>query len=452
MPTLRQFRREMVAREPAIGRTHAIASLTAQTLTVTALATGTIGAGKFANKWMLRADTATTADRVRMVTDTGFNSTNGVLQHEGTAYVDVTATSESVEILEYEPYYLDTAIQQTLANTRHRDSEIIPTANGIDRYWLQSYLSWLNEPSDISRIYYRAMPVITRNRQMEKWNTVSTAGVLQPDNWTLAGAGAIFTRSTTARRGQYSLSVQRAGADAIISVTIPALVTGVSADSLVSQTVTGVAVWRSANASSARVRVTSENGTGTVLSTTNSSYHTGGGAWEEVTAQHTASTSVEQFTLSARLEVNETALLDELYLIYGTISDSIRRDNSRVLWETRQPQFEQGGLQFIPPHPWGRGYQLVVESFRPYPTFDADRIAAGTADADSSDAPLALIAEGALALFFEGYAKTPEEAALGRKHRMRYEQLATQHLYDKNDRGQGLDLPLALAGAPASRF
>ena len=115
MPTLEAYRQEMHQRSRhATGRVlETPTSITATTLVIASLATGTVTSGKYGAKWILRPDAASQpADRVRLTTETGFASATGTLTHAGANYADITATGESIEILEYEPYLLDTAIQE----------------------------------------------------------------------------------------------------------------------------------------------------------------------------------------------------------------------------------------------------------------------------------------------------------------------------------------------------
>lgn len=435
MPTLAAIRQRALELEPDLGRTVALTSAAAQSASATSLAMGTIGARKFSNKWLVRPDaiTAAGADRIRFSID--FNSNNGNLPHEGAAYVDVTSTGENLEIHEHEPYLFDNAIQHVLRTTRFLDRSILPS-NLAGEYWLNG-LSWIADPSDIVRVGWTASPVMTRNRGMEKWNGASTAGALVPDDWTLAGTGATFARVASVRLGAYSLTVNTTGGNtATVDAVVPVLRSGVSADSLQGLIVTGVAVSRSGAASSQRVRVTSENAAGTVITTTNSSFHTGNSYFQELSAEHTVSTTAEQLRVQFRQEQNETTQhLDELYLMLGVLTDSQRRDQFPITWWNRRPNLEQGQPLLL--HYERRANaQIVIESQRPYAVFDSARLIAGTADLDSTDAPLDLIAHGALWRLYERLGDQKGSAKHYRIHKM----LQAQHLASQND-GRGFELP-----------
>ena len=438
MPTLAGYRREMTRLEPALGSAHLINTAAARQITVNTLKYGARSSvSRYSEKFMLRADSASLpADRVRLSYD--YDPVAGTIAHEGADYADVTAGTEILEILEHEPYLYDEAIQETLRSTRYRDVEILPTHNA-DRYWLDQF-SWMTDPGHIIRVGWRQSPVMTGNRNFEKWNVISTAGALQPDLWTLgAESGGVYSRSTTARRGAYSLSVQRVGTDVTVSLTIPVMETGVSQDSVQGLSVTGVLVCRSANASSVTVKVDSQDASAVSLSSTTSDAHSGDGTWEELTSVHTVNAAAEQLVMTMTVAVNETILMDEFYLMKGTLTDSVRRDIAGTAWNRFTPEFEQGQpLQLIAPKNIGLGQQIVIESERPYATFDETRVRNQTADLDSLDAPLRLIATGAVYRLYEKMG--PDTQALAEKWRLRYQEMAARHLAVSRETDLGINL------------
>lgn len=430
MTTLAQFRQRMLQLDPDLGRVENIASLNSDgfAAVVTRLAVGSIGSGKFADQWLLRPEAASQpADRLRFIDD--YNSRTGELFHEGTAYSDVTATDEEVEIHTLEPGGLDEAIQFALRNTRFRDEHVI-AARADGRYYLHD-LAWLDEPSDILRVGRRANPVLTPNRHFEKWFGYDSGGLLVPDRWTLAGSGATFVRSTIARRGQFSLGVTAGGgASATVSFTVGLLDTGVSADTLRGQTVTGVLVLSSDDAGTT-VSVTDD------VDTTSSSFNTGDGTWEELTAQHVINAAATTLTLKALVSPADVIKLQELYLAFGSLNDDIRRDAHRTAWEDARPRYEQLSPLLLNSFR-GRGGQVVIETARPYPEFTASRVLAGTADADEHDAPLDLIAYGALARLYEQRAHFSfEDSAKARTFADDYGARRDNHLYVEDNTRPG---------------
>ena len=449
MPTLKAFRQEMHVRSRhATGRTlETPTSITATTLVVASLATGTVTAGKYGAKWVLRPDAALSAgvavDRVRLTTETGFASATGTLTHAGTNYTDTTPGTESVELTEYEPYLYDDAVQVTLQSLTRSHRYEMPTRQAATRYWLDA-LTWVSNPRDIQRVTVKHTPVLSRNRHFEQWNGVSTAGALTADGWTLAGAAATYARSTTqVFSGQYSAAITRAGTDATLTQTVGLLETGIigSSGSLRSNQVTGVAVVWSAVASQVRVQISDG------ITTTSSSYHTGGSGWEEIsTANTTISATATNLTVAVSVEGSNTVCyVDDCYLVWGPINDSVRRDDYGE--EEITVGYQQGTvpLAMITPQ-YAFGSQLILYSMRPYNGFDPTRLTGGLADADSQDAPLTTVALGALWRLYDGLAETvPELRPTAARWRAEYEALAAPHLDDPGDGRAGLVLPPMMA-------
>ena len=439
--TLKQIAREMIARDQNLGRQESIASLTTTTAVVNALATGGRSAQEFVDKWMLRRDTATAADRLRRCTT--FTSSSGTLAHTGTNYGDTTATSETLEILNYEPYLIDTAINVTLSRLQREDREVLPTHGG-SKYWLGD-LTWIEKPSDIVRIAYLPNPVLSRNRDFQKWNAYDSSDNLTADWWTLAGASATYARSSTQEwQGNSTAAITRSGTNATFLQPVGLLDTGVDADNLRGETVTIVArVW-SAVASQVRGRVTD------TASTTNTSYHTGGSGWEELTTTHTVSSTASSLSFGLSVESDNTVCyVGECYLVRGTITDTVRRDDYIDREEemgTADRFYNQAENALILPKR-NLGGQYVIYSARGYPKMQEARILAGTADADSTDAPLIPIATGALGRLYE-FLGDDKNAA---KWNWKFEELALKHLYQRNPRGDGVFLPRTMMGYPARR-
>ena len=454
--TLKEFRREMVRRLPGdqLGRVETLASATTTTVVVTQLATGTRASADFAGKWMLRAEAASPpADRVRRCS--AFTASTGALTHAGTNYADTTATSEFLEIWNHEPYMIDNAVQMALARLVRCDRTEFPTISGQMRYPLFQ-MPWITGAGQIDRITYSPNPVISRDRYLEKWNTVSTAGLLTPDWWTLAGASATVTRSSAInRRMATSTAITRAGADATLTQTIGLLINGTAAtngEDLRGKTLTIVGVGYATAANRLRFQVA--DGTQTI----STSYHTGGSSWEELSATITVASTATTLTIAASLETGDTtAYVDECYAIENAITDSVRRDSYQ---EYEIPKVLDQGFAnpVLLMEPRSRGGQIIVYSRRPYPQFDSTRVAGGTADADSSDAPLIEVATMAIARLFEGLARTQGEdtsryAQIAGDWNNRAEHLALAHYVQTEPPKGGINLPRpAMRTASARRF
>lgn len=445
--TSKLIRREMLVRAPELGRVITPSSITATTVVSTAhLYEASVQ--KYVGYFICRPDAATAAaaDRVRRVTS---QTAPATLTHNQTNYTDTTVGSEQAELLQFEPHLFDYAIDVTLARTRRIDRSRIPIRQNTNRYWIGD-LDWIEQPSHIVKVTWSDDPVISRNRYFEKWNSYTTGGVLQPDFWTIAGSGATMARSTTGnRRGTNTVAITRAGTDCTVLQTVGLLENGVTGDSLRSTVVYAVGVCRSAVASQMRLRVTDG------VSTTNSSYHTGGGNLEELTVTHTVSAAATTLQVGFSVETDNTEVqADECYLYELGSADANRQDTfyeTPVRWD-----FDQGnGTPSLILPEMGRAGTFHVYSQRPYPRLDSTRLLAGTHDADVIDAPVGLIAAGAIARLYEGMSGMPGQdgnryAAIAADWNHRYERMAMQHLGNP-DAGQGVRIDRPMLAPPVRR-
>lgn len=367
----------MLRQDPALGRVDVIASGAATTIVVTALA-GSFPDDHWNGYYLLRSDSAAEA-RQRRCSD--FTSSSGTLTQPGPDYSDTTFTSESVEILKHAPHLYDLAINSALHDMRFLDREIIPTT-GSDRYSLVD-IAWITREDQIHRVLARSSPILSRNRHFDKWNSISSAGALVPDSFTLSGASATMAREATVKRSRkYSVAVTRAGTNAVLAQEVGLLWNSVSGDSLRSETVTLVGVGRSGAASSLRFRINDG------VTTSYTSYHTGGATFEELTTEVTVGAAATQLEIAAVLETDETAYVDELYLIWGSIGDAARAD---VYSERNIPydiEEEAEAMALNIGYAKGIGSQLIIEAHRPYLPFAT--VLSG--DGYSCDAPLAEVA------------------------------------------------------------
>ena len=457
MPTLRAYIGEMLRRAPAdsLGREEAVASLTATTAVVTAMATGTISSQKMVNKWLWRPDTATAADRIRICS--AFTSSTGTFTHVGTNYADTTATSEYVFILEHDPRIFMDAVQTTLARLKVLDRVEIPTVSNSGRYWIPAAFDWIRDPGDVEAIAWVNNPVLSRNRHFEKWNALATTGgTFVADDWTLAGTSATLARSTAyTRRGKYVANLTRVGADATLSQTVPLLSVGVDADDLIGETVYVVGVGLATAASRLRFAIVSGTTTGST------SYHTGGTTFEELSTSITIPTDAVDIVIRAEVNTGNTSgYIDELYCFKGSaVTDSLRRDqhSERFLRKDEYSWNQGAGGLVLQTEPTVRGGQLVLYSGRSYPTFDNARVIAGTADGDSSDAPLDAVSVGAIARLYEGLAQKAgvdgtKFAQLAREYEARFQRMALSHRgIVRNSEGANIPAPRAYA-LPAARW
>ena len=425
MPTsLKAISRQMLALNGALGRAEPVTALATGSVTAGALAYGG-SPSKYIDRYAMRRDATSAADRIRRISN--FTSSTGLMAHGGANYADTTTTDETVEIWEHDPKQVDNAINITLLRLRHQDRTELPTYQNQRRTWL-SDCSWILEPGDVTRVCWSDNPVISRNRYFEKQNAYNSSGVLTPDFWAISGASATMARSTTQnRRGQYSLAITRAGTDCLVSQSVTYLANGVSGEDLRGQTVTAVLVCLSAVASQIRVQINDG------ITTTSSSYHTGGSVWEELTVSAAIAAAATNVTIRVSVETSNTVCYaDEAYALEATaLTDDVRRDNWNES-EVDPGTWEQAGTLNVHLPERARRGQWVIYSQRGYPQLDATRFAAGTADADVIDADVLKVATGAIGRLYEMLSsRSPED---GQKYgpmaadwNSRFRQLAAGH-------------------------
>jgi len=402
--TLKGIRRQMLMMDSALGRAESISAIGNTTVTAPSLATGGSNQ-KFIDRWLLRSDTSTSADRIRKIT--AYTPNNGNLQHNGAHYSDQTATGEVVEILEHEPYLFDNAIQVTLARLKHLDRTELPTVQNQQRVWLGD-CDWIKEPSDVVRICWSDNPVMTRNRYFQKYNAYDTSGNLAPDSWSLVGSSATMARSDTYTRRDlpYSLRVTRSGTNCTLRQSIGLLENGVDGDSLRGSEITAVFwVW---SAVGSQVRAQIYDG----ITTTSGSYHVGTGTWQELTATATIDDAATDVRIQLSVESSNTPIyVSEGYAV-EVMDDTVRRDNFGEMEEASTAWNQNGTLSATLPERSRKG-QWVIYSTRGYPQLDATRFSAGTADADVIDADVIKVATGSISRLYEMLAEMGQEAKYG---------------------------------------
>lgn len=418
--TLLAIRRRMLEYEPIFGRSVALSSLTTTTAVANQLATGTVPAGKYTDKWMLRADASDSADRIRIASN--FASSTGTFIHAGTDYADTTATGEVMEVWEYDPFLADLAVQQALDNLRYVDEFIFPTTQNSNIYSFHgdgvSGIDWVNAPADAIKVYYRPSPVLSNNRYFEKWNVISSGGVQQPDHYVLAGSGGTMALDESINDNasygmrRRSLALTRASVNLSLTQRVRLLDQGLI-NSLRGQTITAVGYGLSSVASQLRLAIAGG------VTTMNSSYHTGAATYEELTASVTVGATENRLLFGIEVNGDNTVCyLAELYLMVGSINDAVRNDNyeKTELRHGRDYVLENlNPLLLRTNRSYGLGSQLVVAVQRPWPRFDTTRVRAGSADSDTSDVPLHDVAWMAIAEMWSALSARNSGNALARE-------------------------------------
>lgn len=445
MPALYQFAQQMfqLLTDDEIGRSVPISSIGDDSIVCSTLAFASGSSQKFAQRWAWRPLSATQpGDRVRYIES--FTSSSGTLNINSAAtnYVDQTATNEVVLITKYEPQFICDAIQNAIKMLRRMDRTEFP-CTGQERMWLGD-LTWVQEPDDVLDLRWSNNPVASRNRYLLKKDTVTSAGAQFPSDWkhNAGGSDATFAYGTYPpwKTGNVFQVSDLANSTFAVYQDIRTGDNGVSSGGLRGKTVTAVAMLSCDAASEVRIRI--QDHAGHVLAA--SSYHTGNSAFQELSASATLSTTSVYPYIRLVLDfgaVSSTTTVGEAYLTVSDINDAVRKDNYDDVpvpkadrnggygWEWN----DQSQTLSLNNGSERSGGQYIVVSKRPYPGFDADRLATGAADQDVSDAPLIPVATGAIWKLFESHGDPRAE-----EWRDRFERLAVKHLNapkpDINDR------------------
>jgi hypothetical protein len=424
-----------------------IDAATATTLTANTLRYGGVGNQKFSQKWIIRPEASASADRERYSTD--YAPATGVITHAGANYSDTTSTSESIEISDYEPRRIDTSITKALQGIRRDYRCVIPSRPGNEWYSLHDF-AWIEKPGDVRGVKLLSSPVLTKNRNFDDWSLYNTTSVLLPDFWTVNGSGGTVARSTTgARRSRYTAALTRAGTDTYLEQVIGLQWTGVATDSLQGRVVCAAADVYATVASRAYISITDG------ITETTSSAHTGGSTVEELTVAHTVSSTATTLAMRLHVKTGDTvATFDSAFCAFGTLTDAMRRDDydrSASILHVDDSWFDTSGAPNVlkmrlPGSGYGR--QFVLHAPRPFTQFVESRISAGTADADSTDAPLDVVATIALSNLYQGLAQDrmagEAERAFYEFQRVKWqkaaEPLRRAHLYENPEHGVGADV------------
>ncbi len=149
---------------------------------------------------------------------------------------------------------------------------------------------------------------LVRNSSFEGW--IAGAAVA-PDYWTLTGAAATVAREAAViKHGLYSAKVTRAGTDCHLSRNC---YVDMGSTYIQSRVYTFGAWVYAAVASRARLRVNDG------VTTSYSSYHTGGSTWEFLTCTVTAGAAVTAFTVGLAVDTgNTSAYIDGAMLVEGS--------------------------------------------------------------------------------------------------------------------------------------
>ena len=400
MATLTQYRQAAIQRvnDPnGFARIVAVTAVSGQTVTCASLATGGISSTTMQGRWILWADCSVPADRLRFCTK--FDSITGKFFHEGAAYTS-TATG-TLEIWEYNPLMIEQGINTILQRLRFRDLEIIPT-NGNGYYWL-GQLDWIERPGQVAAVYYAVNPVISRNRFMQKWpqpNANVASATNTPQWWDLSGTDGTCVRTTSNvyRPGQSGALITRNGHDVTFSQT-----TGLLDDGVIGQDLRGrsVGIYARVKASDdAQVYAYLDDGQSiqqTIYGTKDLQSDLNPG-----NATFAISTSATKLEFGIKVVKDGTVVVSDLCASYLYMNDAVKRNlfpSGPQAPEIPKTWDQSGDLMLTASAGYGLGGQIQVASSRGFLPLSADT--------DTSDAPLAPVAVGAIWKLFEGLSVQP---------------------------------------------
>jgi len=155
---------------------------------------------------------------------------------------------------------------------------------------------------------------MTRDPVLGVWNAGTTAA---PSNYTLAGTGATIVRTgtgeadTTRQVGKYAAKVTFGSATATLCQDVWSTTTF---DTGLRGRTFSAGLWAKTSTAS-QVRAQIDDGVGT----TNTAYHSGGGAFEWLTATRTLDTSATKLTMCFRVESAGAAYASAYTLVIGAL-------------------------------------------------------------------------------------------------------------------------------------
>lgn len=327
--------------------------------------------------WM--PDAANAADQARTITV--WNPTTLTVTWSGSR-TDTTYTNETYILIPPGDLTLDdlrTAFNDVLAEIRQTTHFAIPTVQDEKVYRL-GRLSWVRYADDVDGVFLRSSPNLVANSQFDAWGAGASAA---PSGWVLAGAaGTVARASSGVARGYYGATLTRAGADTTLTQTIGLLNAQIAGESVT------MGCWVRATVAS-RARIGISDG----LTTTYSSYHTGGGGDELLTVTKALSASATGLSVIASVDTGDTSATfsNAVSVEGGSIPEQLTEtgDHAAAMrsldGEARVRQSgDQVSVELASAR--GRGSQLVVVSGQPYPSLSAD--------SDSTDCPDSILIHG----------------------------------------------------------
>lgn len=373
------------------------------------------------NDWLLyMPDASAAGDQARIVTD--WAGTTGTASFA--ARVTDTSLADETYLLVPKGSWTLTeirdAINKALRESRRSTRFVVPTRNYTRMYQLDG-LTWLRSARDVDAVFDRPSPNLLDNEDFARWQN-GTA--LAPDSWTLSGSGATIARgSTFPSYGAYTAQVTRVTNDATLYQDLPY---GLAKQLIDDLAAVAVEVRCTATVAS-RVRVGINDGN----DTTWSSYHSGDGEPEDLTATRTLTAAASRVRVSLSVDTGDTmGDFDAAFLVEGTsVPEALTNAGSEGYRERQIANHRLNVGSGVPtvllPNMRGRGAQLVISSRRPWATLSTD---VGTTEAPSDLIESRAIYELA-AMFKPGVDRKRMEALMA-LHGSKFADLARQQ-FDK---------------------
>lgn len=366
MPTRLQIMQRMAAH---LGGYYGnITSGTSTTAVLEGLVGTTGDNSAFTNWHLFMPDAANTGDTERVVSS--WTDSTGTATWTG-ARTDTTYTSETYIMIPAQERItlarLRQAIDEMMETTRRTVMFTIPTRDS-ERYYTLADLSWVRSPRDVDGVVMRLSPGLLDNEDFSKWQSSS---VSTPDSWTLAGSGATVERTqTNSSYGGYAVNLTRASNDATLTQNVPHALARRMIDD---RRAVAISVPCVASVAS-RVRVGINDGVDTTYS---SSYHSGDGEWEVLTATRTLTAAASRIQAVLSVDSGDTTgTFDAVHLAEGTAITADFSDAGSSGFREQYVPYDvvhNGAAPAIRVEgPLGEGRQLVVYSRRPFSTLSAD--------------------------------------------------------------------------------
>ena len=282
------------------------------------------------------------------------------------ALSDAPTVGDEVEL--YAPgdpthHEMNEAINRALQELRRPTWSAIPTRRGARRYG-RVELPWVRDRFDVLGVKLRRSPNLLDNEDFENWGTGDSPAL---SGWVLGGTAALATRTEPPdAHAPFAVQVTRAGTDVTLTQT-----PGLLDRQLIGTTLAVSVLCQSSVATAARLRVTDGS------STTNSSYHTGGGGFETLNLTHTIAAGATTLQVQLRHEATDgTSTWARAIAIEGSAVPTWLSEHGSEYASVDEVRYTVAntpdGAAIVLVGSIERGAQLYVQSLQPYAELGSD--------------------------------------------------------------------------------